>query len=163
MDYIVVTEPEKTDLYIPNFMKLPAWRFELYDSLAKRNAEISILSKDISRDYFTTLTHKIENYRQNAVSWSSLNKAKASFYWKKYYEMINSFTTPIDLYYDGRLIRKKSFDYSYSLTSHKSQGSSYNNVLVDMRNINSCRDESVTRQLQYVALSRTRKDALIYQ
>lgn len=43
------------------------------------------------------------------------------------------------------------------------QGSSYNNVLVDIRNINSCKDESVTRQLQYVALSRTRKDALIYQ
>lgn len=164
MDYIVISEPEKVDIYIPNFMKLPAWRIELYDSLSKRSESIAILSnKDISYDYFNSLTHKIEDYRQSAVAWSSINKAKASFYWKKYYEMINSFTTPIDLYYDGRLIRKKSFDYSYALTSHKSQGSSYNNVLVDIRNINSCKDESVTRQLQYVALSRTRKDALIYQ
>lgn len=163
MDYIIVSEPEKTDIYIPNFMKLPAWRFELYDSLEKCNADISIISKDISKDYLDALTSKIENFRQNAVSWSSLNKAKAKYYWQKYYEMINSFTTPVDLYYDGRLIRKQSFDYSYSLTTHRAQGSSYNNVLVDMRNINSCKDESVTRQLQYVALSRTRKDALIYQ
>ena len=77
--------------------------------------------------------------------------------------MINSFTTPIDFYYDGRLIRKKSFDYAYAVTVHRSQGSSYNNVLVDMRNINSCSDEAVHRQLQYVALSRTRKDVLLYQ
>ena len=77
--------------------------------------------------------------------------------------MINSFASPIDMYYDGRLIRKKSFDYSYAITTHKSQGSSLDNVLVDMRNINSCSDENVRRQLQYVALSRTRKDALIYQ
>ena len=163
MDYIIVSEPEKTDLYIPNFMKLPAWRFELYDSLEKRSADVAILSNEISKDYFDALTNKIENYRQNAVSWSSLNKAKASYYWKKYYEMLGSFTTPIDLYYDGRLIRKKSFDYSYALSTHRSQGSSYNNVLVDIRNINTCKDEQVKRQLQYVALSRTRNNVLIYQ
>ena len=61
------------------------------------------------------------------------------------------------------LIRKKSFDYAYAVTVHRSQGSSYNNVLVDMRNVNSCSDEAVHRQLQYVALSRTRKDVLLYQ
>jgi ATP-dependent exoDNAse (exonuclease V) alpha subunit len=77
--------------------------------------------------------------------------------------MLGSFTTPIDLYYDGRLIRKKSFDYSYALTAYKSQGSSYNNVLVDIRNINICKDEQIKRQLQYVALSRTRNNVLIYQ
>lgn len=163
MDYIIVTEPQKTDVYIPHFMILPGWRFELYDSLYKRSENIVILSNEISKDYFDALTNKIEEYRQQAVSWSAVNKMKAKYYWKKYYEMINSFTTPIDLYYDGRLIRKKSFDYSYASTVHRSQGSSYNNVLVDIRNINSCSDESVTRQLQYVALSRTRKDVLIYQ
>ena len=82
---------------------------------------------------------------------------------KKYYEMLGSFTTPIDLYYDGRLIRKKSFDYSYALSTHRSQGSSYNNVLVDIRNINTCKDEQVKRQLQYVALSRTRNNVLLYE
>ena len=107
--------------------------------------------------------NKIEDYRLQAVSWSSINKAKARFYWKAYYDMFNSFTTPVDFYYDGRLIRKKSFDYSYAITTHKSQGSTFNNVLVDIKNINCCQDENVRRQLQYVALSRTQHDALIYQ
>ena len=84
-------------------------------------------------------------------------------YWKKYYELMNSFCTPIDLYYDGRLIRKKSFDYGYACTTHRLQGSSLDNVFVDMKNIKSCRDDLVRRQLQYVALSRTRKDAYVLQ
>lgn len=163
MDYIICSEPEKIDLPIPNFGKLPAFRFELYDSLYKSSEYVSILSTEISRDYFDLLINKIESFRQQAVSWSAINKAKAKFYWKYYYQMINSFTTPIDFYYDGRLIRKKSFDYAYAVTVHRSQGSSYNNVLVDMRNVNSCSDEAVHRQLQYVALSRTRKDVLLYQ
>lgn len=163
MDYVIVSEPTETTIYIPNFGELPGIRIELYDSLSKTSENISILSKNISKDYIEALTCKIEDYRQQAVSWSSINKAKGSYYWKKYFAMMGSFTSPVDLYYDGRLIRKKSFDYSYAITSHKAQGSTYDNVLVDIKNINSCSDEAVRRQLQYVALSRTRKNALIYQ
>lgn len=43
------------------------------------------------------------------------------------------------------------------------QGSSYGEVFVDMKNINLCKDEDERRQLQYVALSRTRKDAHLLQ
>ena len=69
----------------------------------------------------------------------------------------------MDLYYDNRLIRKKSFDYGYACSAHKSQGSSFGEVFVDMRNINLCKDKDERRQLQYVALSRTRKDAYVLQ
>ena len=164
MDYIIIDEPEKTELAIPYFGNLPAWSFELYDSLTKRSERISILSREISRDYYDSLAKKIEYYRWTAVEFSTQgNKMKASYYWKKYYEMLNSFTLPINLFYDGRLIRKQSFGYSYALTTHRSQGSSYNEVFVDMRNINSCRDENVRRQLQYVSLSRTRHNAVVFQ
>lgn len=164
MDYIILDEPIKTDLSIPYFGKLPAWSFELYDSLTKMSERISILSREISRDYFDSLAQKIEYYRWTAVEYTSQgNKMKASYYWKKYFEMINSFTSPVNLFYDGRLIRKQSFGYSYAITTHKSQGSSYNEVFVDIRNINSCIDEAVRRQLQYVALSRTRHNVFIFQ
>lgn len=163
MDYIIVTDPCETIIHIPYFGQMPGIRMELYDSLTKTSENISILSRNISKDYIEALTCKIEDYRQQAVSWAPINKAKASFYWKKYFEMMGSFTTPIDLYYDGRLVRKKSFDYSYAISTHKSQGSTFNNVLVDIKNINSCSDEAVRRQLQYVALSRTSQNALIYQ
>lgn len=164
MDYIILDDPIKTDLSIPYFGRLPTWSFELYDSLTKMSERISILSRDISRDYFDSLAQKIEYYRWTAVEYTSQgNKMKASYYWRKYFEMINSFTSPVNLFYDGRLIRKQSFGYSYAITTHKSQGSSYNEVFVDIRNINSCIDEAVRRQLQYVALSRTRHNAFIFQ
>ena len=86
-----------------------------------------------------------------------------SLAWKKYYQIYNSFTTPKDLFYDNRLIRRKSFDRGYSTTVHKSQGSNYNNVYVDMYDINTCTDKEQLRQLQYVALSRTRGNVYIFQ
>ena len=43
------------------------------------------------------------------------------------------------------------------------QGSSYNNVFIDLTNINKCSDDKLRQQLQYVAVSRTRKNAYIYQ
>lgn len=163
MDYIVCSEPQPIMINIPNFGQLPGFNLELYDSLTNDSEWVPILSKEISRDYFDALGSKIEDYRQKAVSYGSLNKAKAGFFWRQYYAMINSFASPIDFYYEGRLIRKKTFDYSYAITTHRSQGSSLSSVFVDMRNINGCADPAVHRQLQYVALSRTRKNVLIYQ
>ena len=103
----------KSKIYIPNFGSVPGIRIELYDSLSKTSEYVSIISREISRDYLDALVNKIEDYRQQAVSWQSLNRQKARFYWKKYFDMQGSFATPVDLYYDGRLIRKKSFDYGY--------------------------------------------------
>ena len=71
---------------------------------------------------------------------------------------MGSFLTPYDLIYEGRTVRKKTLDYGYCITSHKSQGSSYDNVLIDMGNIFLCKNDMERRQLQYVAMSRTRKD-----
>lgn len=160
MDYIIVNDPEKININIPNVGIFPGWKLELYDSLTKSSENISIVSEDISKDYIDLLSYTIENIRQKAIN---APKQKRSFWWRKYFEIQGSFTIPFDLYFDGRLIRKKSFDYSYAITTHRSQGSSYNNILVDIKNINSCHDEAIKRQLQYVALSRTRNNALIYQ
>ena len=63
-----------------------------------------------------------------------------------------SFTTPIDLYVDGRLVKKKSFTEGYACTTHRLQGSTFNNIFIDMQIINSCKDDKVNQQLQYVAL-----------
>ena len=43
------------------------------------------------------------------------------------------------------------------------QGSSYDKVFVDLVDILRCRDSMLLRQLKYVALSRTRSDAIVYQ
>ena len=41
------------------------------------------------------------------------------------------------------------------------QGSSITNVYIDMKDILKCRDEEVLRQLQYVAISRTKNNIYI--
>jgi len=72
--------------------------------------------------------------------------------------MYGSFLTPIDMSLNGRIVRNKSLGYGYCLSVHKSQGSSFDNVLVDMENILRCTNKQELRQLQYVSMSRTKKD-----
>jgi len=163
MDYIVIDEPLKTEVYIPGFISLPGYQLNLYDSSSKSSEEIFILSKEISKDYLDSLSQLIEQTRLSAISLKSTNKKISNQAWKSYYQIINSFTSPVDLYYNNRLIRKKSFDYGYATTVHRSQGSSINNTFIDMKNILLCQREEELRQLQYVAVSRTKTNAYILQ
>ena len=163
MDYIISQNPKKVIKELPHFCEMDGWELTLYDPYNKSEFTVFILSRDNSEKDFELLSGTIERIRLQAIE-AKKRKLKSSYiYWKKYYELINSFTTPIDLYYDGRLIRRKSFDYGYACSTHKLQGSSLDCIFVDMRNIKTCKDDLVRRQLQYVALSRTRKDAYVLQ
>lgn len=163
MDYIVIDKPEETDVYIPSFMSLPGYILNLYDSGSKSSSEVLILSKEISQDYFNSLAYRIENIRLEAIELKNKRHKFASKKWGEYYSMIGSFTSPIDIYYENRLIRKKSFDYGYASTTHKAQGSSINNVFIDMKDVLKCRDKEELRQLQYVAVSRAKSNVFIFQ
>ena len=77
--------------------------------------------------------------------------------------MDESFLTPIDLVLDGRVIKRKSLDYGYCISAHKSQSSEYSIVMIDMENIWRCQNKEELRQIQYVACSRTKGDLIIYQ
>lgn len=166
MDYVIITEPTATDIFIPNFAikKLPGWRVELYDSLTKRSSKVSILSSDISPDYIDSLTEFLESLRIAAIDVNRISKLNSKRYWAKYYEVLNSFTTPFNMFFDGRLVRKRSFSYGYASTIHKLQGSSYTNIFVDVKDVlDKCQEAETVRQLEYVALSRTRNNVLILQ
>ena len=90
-------------------------------------------------------------------------KSKNGKDWRAYYQFREAFFTPFDLVHEGRVIKRKSLDYGYCISAHKSQSSSYLAVLVDMENILQCTDPEELRQLQYVALSRTTNDIYLYQ
>lgn len=163
MDYIV-TETKKLDLFIPGCGYYPAEQIKLYDAGDNIDREVVILSRSMTLKQKDHLASMIENYRLNAIeAKNSRNWKLSKDLWKQYYDIMGSFTTSFDLYYENRLIRKKTFDYGYAITLHKSQGSSINDVYVDMRSISSCRDENERRQLQYVALSRTKNNVNILQ
>ena len=63
--------------------------------------------------------------------------------------------------YNGRTIKNKAIDYSYAITVHKSQGSTYNNVFVSEADINNNSNTRNRNQLKYVALSRASETAVV--
>ena len=83
--------------------------------------------------------------------------------WKPYYNLVESFTSYDYLTFDNRTIMKRTFDLGYCSTIHKSQGSSYNKVYIDLNNLQICKDPLVRRQLEYVAFSRTRTDVNVFE
>ena len=163
MDYIIDAEPERIEKTIPHVGVFAGYRLSLYDTAEQMSGTVFILDADTPPSKILTLSTIIESTRLAAIDYKQKKHRNASIMWQKYYEIINSFTTPFDLYYDDRVVKKKTFDYGYASTVHKSQGSSINNVFTDMKNILSCRDELEVRQLQYVALSRARTNAYVFQ
>lgn len=161
MDYIIATDPIRTTKTLKYFGDVEGWEFELYDPLDDFNKRIFILSKDNDDNIFNALAYKLDQLRCNAIKERNYQRKAAK--WGMYYDLNKSFTTPIDLYVDGRLVKKKSFTEGYACTTHRLQGSTFNNIFIDMQNINSCKDDKVKQQLQYVALSRTRTDAILLQ
>lgn len=163
MDYIVIDKPEETRVPIPYFMELPGWELNLFDPATKSVGNILILKSDVTKDYLDTLAYLIESIRLDAIACKYHDKQKSKNLWKKYYEIINSFTSPWDLMYENRVIRKKTFDHGFAATSHKSQGKSFNNVFIDLKDLMVCRNQEELRQLEYVAVSRARQNVYIYQ
>lgn len=106
---------------------------------------------------FDALAIELETLRVEAVN--SKNNKK----WRQYFTLSQSFFTPVDLVFEDRVIKRKSLDYGYCISAHRSQGSNYSAIIVDMENLLTCKDSETLRQLEYVALSRTRSDVYIYQ
>ena len=94
--------------------------------------------------------------------------------WKTYYNFKNRFLTLIpititDMYGQERVI-KKDIDYGFGLSVHKSQGSTFDNVAIDLTDIvwyhhpNGWKKEydiTTRNKLIYVALSRAKNKAIL--
>ena len=56
--------------------------------------------------------------------------------WKNYYNFKKKYLLATNIIgRDGRIIFNRDLDYGFAITSHKSQGSTYENVFVDVNNI----------------------------
>lgn len=133
---------------------------ELKNSENKSHGWIPMLSKNNPSEDFSYLAERIEQLRLIALN-EKKGTREYGKKWQNYFRLYNSFFSPVDLFYDNRLIKKKGFDYGYALTVHKSQGSSFDKVFIDIDSFKKCRDLEEVRQLQYVGLSRTRSDIYV--
>ena len=161
LDYVIKNNPNKVKTLIPYFGEyMIGYKLDLYDSVYKTTNSIFVLSKDNDINKLIGLANFIENTRLKAISLKE-DKRKAAVIWRKYFDTINSFATTFDLYYNNRVIKKRTFNYGYAISVHKAQGSTIDNIFVDIGNINTVWDKNELQQLQYVALSRTRGNAYI--
>lgn len=134
---------------------LPAYLMNISDGSVEFT--IKILARNCPEKELNALATKIEKLRLKAVKTKSKND------WRKFYDLYNSFLLPFDLYYENRVIKRKSLDYGYCISAHRSQSSQYSIVMIDMENLLRCPNPEELRQLQYVACSRTMSDLIIYQ
>lgn len=162
LDYIV-DSVEEHFIMVPHIrVYLKGWHLKLYDTVYKGYLDVFVTTQnDNNSDMLTALGKIIEKIRIEALlAKQAGNRRVASRLWKQYFEIINSFATTYNLYFENRVIKKKTFDYGYAITVHRSQGTTLNTVFVDIGNISKANPEEI-QQLQYVAISRTRGNAYI--
>ena len=120
-----------------------------------------------------------EDYNEYIDNYTHYKKAAKKRGWASFYGFYDNHLLLENLgkLYNNRYMPNKAFDYAYALTVHKSQGSTYNEVFIDMADIvqhyvinkfllqregkwDSKSDfiyRKITRQLRYVAASRAKK------
>ncbi len=82
--------------------------------------------------------------------------------WGKFYEFKNSMLVLDNIFEGTNLLIKKDLDYGYGITIHKSQGSTYNTVFVNGKDINKNMTDVERKRLWYVAMSRASKIVYIH-
>lgn len=90
------------------------------------------------------------------------NGATRSKRWKEYFEFKKKYLIMCNIKNATQVLYQRDIDYGFAITSHRSQGSTYDNVFVDMKDIifdknnNIYNNKAEMLRRLYVACSRTR-------
>jgi exodeoxyribonuclease-5 len=147
-DYVVVQTSNKTTS----------------DGLDVISAELDLIDEPGNPLSVNILLPNTNNYVKFVQIFNQkLNAAKQNRkLWPSYFAFKNKYLLLENLYGPGgQLIVKKDLDYGYAITVHKSQGSTYTNVLVNENNIDKNSNASERNKLKYVAFSRPTQNAYV--
>lgn len=87
--------------------------------------------------------------------------------WKEYFEFKDKYLLLNNISKNGQIIYSRDLDYGFAITSHRSQGSTYENVFVDVNDMIFDRNGQIYPDINemlrrlYVACSRAKKDLII--
>lgn len=151
-EYIV----DKVEKHINNFMidgynvVLKYWDYEANAFIQTRTLFI------VNPTDYINFMKQHNDILEKATKW----KGKA---WKDYYNFKNYNLLISDILdKNGKLLVKKDIDYGYGITVHKTQGSTYENIFVNIKNIRGNKNIIERKKLIYVAMSRCTKKAYIF-
>ena len=164
-DYIVQNEPRMTTFIVPVINKeIKGYYLTLKNNKFNKEYSVFLASMHNDKSIMNYIAEEMENIRKRAIMEKTRRHTMVSGkLWKEYFMINESFVTMENMTLDDRVIKTKAFDYGYCLTGHKSQGSTYGNVFIDIKNIKECKDKFVRRELEYVTFSRTKNDVNIFQ
>lgn len=164
LEYVVVDTPKQFKMEVPFISRrFNVLMLNLYDVQEQSYLYVPIMIRSMnSADLIHEYANMLELKRNAAIAIDKRRYMERAAAWSEYYSVLKAFASDTDIQYGSRTVKKRSFNYGYAITTYKSQGSGYTNVFVDMNDIALARDNEMFRQHEYVALSRTRKDAYIY-
>lgn len=167
-DYIVEDVGILTEKFIPytdNKIKVVGYNVSLKDAYDNSIIEAFILDSNnnnnsIAANQVSNLVNNLWSVRSKLLSEGNRKEAG------KIIDMINRINNSYSTMFDvkdqyGKIIKYKTFDYAYTQTVHKSQGATYNNVVVLEDTFNKF-SESEKQKLKYVALTRAKNKVLYY-
>lgn len=165
-DYKVVKfEKDSRTLYaMQNSVKVDGYYTVLKDLFNPGiNQKIFILDPNTPQKTLYEITDIIDSlYAQYKQLRNSGRSKEARKVYAILMEFKQSFATMIPLYgRNGNLVKAKSLDYGYAHTIHKSQGGTYNKVVILGGTVNSFEDAQTRQQLKYVAITRA-KERVMY-
>lgn len=160
-DYILLGY-KKGMLDIPYHGKVSGYLIRLMDTVDKSKHNFQVLDPHLDQKIIDRISFTLETFRLSAI-----NKFTSSYEkklcWNHWYTMKDSFITMYDMVFEGRVVKKASLNYGYALTIHKLQGSSYDEIFIDMNDIKRNISREDKRALQYVSASRARNKIYILQ
>ena len=165
-DYKVVKfEKDSRTLYgMQNSVKVDGYYTVLKDLFNPGiNQKIFILNPNTPQETLYEIADIIDSFY---AQYKQLRNSGRSREAKKVYAILmafkQSFATMAPLYgRNGNLVKAKSLDYGYAHTIHKSQGGTYNKVVILGGTVNSFEDAQTRQQLKYVAITRA-KERVMY-
>ena len=162
IDYVVTQIGEKETNNVGG-ISISGWKITVKEVNNDNERQVFVLDNNISNEQL----QKLSDYYQ------SINTRISQAFVEHNYRIIDDLyalkadfeaNTVLMRDYVGsnnRLLLRKSLDYGYAHTIHKSQGGTYNNVLIYADTINKFSDPLVRQQLKYVAMSRAKDNVTV--
>jgi len=146
-DYVVKNLEPVSDIH-----NILVWKTRLFETDSERYTTINIV-KPTPENYKVYL-----DARESLLNKALIRKGKA---WKDYYAFRDGYALMDNLFEGKKMIDKKNIDYGYGITIHKSQGSTFDTIVLNGKDVNKNSNDIERRKLWYVALSRASKKVYI--